>query len=334
MEPIAEISLMKTGLTGLKVQVRAADWPSLWSSAQSYWALSPEIPVFFVKAVVCLVGQKTWLYGPMSQSTGLFLLAVSMLERRAKPAERQRKWRLLEKLIDATQTGAQPSCWELLEVCEGLWCITLVLVCCSAPAEGRTIRLWSAWCRSSWGFGDQYFSCCSSLSHCVHPSALAGLALGYLRHLYGLTRPKQSMDQAYPRCSLPPSPSLLCVSLGIKLLLSGKVSLVLNYPSSGVCNITNCHTGFTNVLEHIISDTPDKFRSASTRAENCILLVKYQSLWHGWGFFWSHFVEFVSLWHYYWVCSSVVWTVLYSKSSRLHKLINCFYSLNCTFSIA
>lgn len=52
----------------------------------------------------------------------------------------------LRKVIDATQTGAQPSCWELLEVCEGLWCITCVLVCCSAPAEGRTIRLWSAWC--------------------------------------------------------------------------------------------------------------------------------------------------------------------------------------------
>lgn len=26
----------------------------------------------------------------------------------------------LRKLIDATQTGAQPPCWELLEVCEGL----------------------------------------------------------------------------------------------------------------------------------------------------------------------------------------------------------------------
>lgn len=71
-----------------------------------------------------------------------------MLDRRAKPAESQRERRLLEKLIDATQTGAQPSCWELLEVCERLWCITCVLVCCSAPAEGRTIRLWSAWCRS------------------------------------------------------------------------------------------------------------------------------------------------------------------------------------------
>lgn len=141
---------------------------------------------------------------------------------------------------------------------------------------------------SSWGFGDRCFSCCSSLSHCLHPSALTGLTLGYLRHLYGLTRPKQSMERAYPRCTLSLSLSLsaLCVSLGIKLQLSGKVSLLLNYPSRGVCNITNCHTDLTNVLEHITSDTPDKFRSTLTReAENCILLEKYQILLHGRGFF-------------------------------------------------
>lgn len=137
------------------------------------------------------------------------------------------------------------------------------------------------------------------------------LDFGLFKASLWINTTQQSMDQAYPRRTLPPSPSLHCVSLGIKLLLSGKVSLVLNYPSSGVCNITNCHTGLTNVLEHIISDTPDKFRSALTReAENCILLVKYQILWHGWGFFWSLFVVFVSLWHYYRVCSSFVWTVL------------------------
>lgn len=81
------------------------------------------------------------------------------------------------------------------------------------------------------------------------------------------------MDRAYPRRTLPLSPSLPCVSPGIKLL--EKVSLVLNYPSRGVCNITSRHTDLPNVLEHILPGTPDKFRSALTReAENCILLVK------------------------------------------------------------
>lgn len=99
-----------------------------------------------VKAVVYLFEQKIWLYESMSPQTSLLLSAFSGPDRRANPAERRRERRLLEKVIDATQTGAQPSCWELLEVCEGLWCITCVLVCCSAPAEGRTIRLWSARC--------------------------------------------------------------------------------------------------------------------------------------------------------------------------------------------
>lgn len=69
------------------------------------------------------------------------------------------------------ETGAQPSCWELLEVCEGLWCITFLLVCCSAPAEGRTIRLWSAWCRSPGIFLGVWGSILFLLQLLVSPSA-------------------------------------------------------------------------------------------------------------------------------------------------------------------
>lgn len=113
--------------------------------------------------------------------------------------------------------------------------------------------------------------------------------------------PNNQWSEPNPRRTLPPSSSPLsalcvCVSLGIRLSLSGKVSPVLNYPSRGVCNITDCHTDLANVLEHITSDTPDKFRSALTReAENCILLEKYQVLLHARGFFLSLLHEFMSL---------------------------------------
>lgn len=75
----------------------------------------------------------------------------------------------------------------------------------------------------------------------------------------------------------------------------GKVSPGLTDPSRGVCNIANCHTDLTSVLEHILPDTPDRFRSAFTpEAENCILLVKYQILCHRRGIFGGLFVVFVS----------------------------------------
>lgn len=288
------------------------------------------------KQFVYLVGQKTWLYDPVSQSTGLLLLAFSMLYRRAKPAERQRK------VATAWEVDRCDTNWcaaVLLGAAGGVWG-TLVhylsaclLQCPCWRANNKALVSMMSFFLGVWGSILFLLQLLVSLSASL---CTYWLDFGLFKASLWINTTQQSMDQAYPRRTLPPSPSLHCVSLGIKLLLSGKVSLVLNYPSDGVCNITNCHTGLTNVLEHIISDTPDKFRSALTReAENCILLVKYQILWHGRGFFWSLFVVFVSLWHYYRVCSSFVWTVLYSKSRQLlHKHINCFYSLNCTFSIA
>lgn len=155
----------------------------------------------------------------------------------------------LRKLIDATQTGAQPPCWELLGVCEGLWCITCVLVCCSAPAEGRTIRLWSAWCSSPGIFLGVRGSIRSVLQRLVSLSASLrthyfdfGLFMAslWINKTQTINGPKPS------RAALSLLPVwVVCVSLGIKLLLSGKlltVSLVLNFSSRGVCNITNCHT--------------------------------------------------------------------------------------------
>lgn len=100
-------------------------------------------------------------------------------------------------------------CWK---------CLILVLVhylcvcvCCSAPAEGRTGRPWSAWCSSpgmSWGFWINIPPLCISVSHCPHHFTPTGLTLSYLWYLYGLTRPKQSMDQNYS----PSSCLALCVS--------------------------------------------------------------------------------------------------------------------------
>lgn len=51
-------------------------------------------------------------------------------------------WSMRHKLVHSRPAG---SCWECVR---DFWCITCALVCCSAPAEGRTIRLWSAWCSS------------------------------------------------------------------------------------------------------------------------------------------------------------------------------------------
>lgn len=155
----------------------------------------------------------------------------------------------LRKLIDATETGAQPSCWELLGVCEGLWCITCVLVCCSAPAEGRTIRLWSAWCSSPGIFLGVRGSICFVLQLLVSLSASLhthwfdfGLFMAslWINKTQTINGPKPSLAALFllPVC-------VVCVSLGIQPLLSGKlltVSLVLNFSSGGVCNITNCHT--------------------------------------------------------------------------------------------
>lgn len=91
-------------------------------------------------------------------------------------------------------------CWMCARgICLCFWCIPL---CCSAPAEGRTVRPWSAWC-VSWdvlGLLDQYFSSLTHSPHCISPT---GLTLGYLWYLYGLTRPKQSMGQTYSHCTLP-----------------------------------------------------------------------------------------------------------------------------------
>lgn len=155
----------------------------------------------------------------------------------------------LRKLIDATQTGAQPPCWELLGVCEGLWCITCVLVCCSAPAEGRTIRLWSAWCSSPGIFPGVRGSIRFVLQLLVSLSAALrthwfdfGLFMAslWINKSQTINGPKPSLAALF---LLPVW--VVCVSLGIRRLLSGKlltVSLVLNFSRGGVCNITNCHT--------------------------------------------------------------------------------------------
>lgn len=155
----------------------------------------------------------------------------------------------LRKLIDATQTGAQPPCWELLGVCEGLWCITCVLVCCSAPAEGRTIRLWSAWCSSPGIFPGVRGSIRFVLQLLVSLSAALrthwfdfGLFMAslWINKSQTINGPKPSLAALF---LLPVW--VVCVSLGIRLLLSGKlltVSLFLNFSRGGVCNITNCHT--------------------------------------------------------------------------------------------
>lgn len=152
-------------------------------------------------------------------------------------------------------------CWKSVT---GI-CLILVLVhylcvcvCCSAPAEGRTGRPWSAGCSSpgmSWGFWIYILPLRISVSHCPHHVAPTGLTLSYLWYLYGLTRPKQSMDQNYS----PSSCLALCVFLG-KQRNSFSVSLVLKYPRNEVCVVTNCHTNWNNILEDIIFDTCDVFR--------------------------------------------------------------------------
>lgn len=69
-------------------------------------------------------------------------------------------------------------------VCVSL-CAT-VCVCCSAPAEGRTVRPWSAWCRppgTSWGFWINTFppaSPCITVLIPPHPVA-------WLWAIYGIS---------------------------------------------------------------------------------------------------------------------------------------------------
>lgn len=102
-----------------------------------------------------------------------------------------RTWSIQHKPV--CSFSKQPTWREVLDACEGGLSLSLCLVhyscvcvCCSAPAEGRTVRPWSAWCRSpgrSWGFWINTFppaSPCLTVLTPPHP-------LAWLWAIYGIS---------------------------------------------------------------------------------------------------------------------------------------------------